>query len=99
MILTKDTTHGVSFEKPRPGKIVTIDGTSSFDCEILEVSETRAQLRTTAALGGVQEFFLLLSGFGPPVFRRCHLVSVRGDLLSVEFPERTPRKPPPRKAK
>jgi hypothetical protein len=91
-------TH-VSFETPRPGKLVAIDGTTCRDCEILDLSQTGAQLRIQDSLGNTQEFFLLLTSFGAPVFRRCKMVKVQGDRLDVEFPsrntqpKRSPRNP------
>jgi hypothetical protein len=90
---------GVSFEKPRAGKLVAIDGTTCRDCDVLELSQTGAELRIDASPGNAQEFFLLLTSFGAPVFRRCKLLRVRGDKLDVEFPARnlqpkhTPRNP------
>ncbi len=87
----------VNFETPRLGKLVAIDGTSCRDCEILDLSQTGAQLRIDASLGNAHEFFLLLSSFGKPVFRRCKLLRVRGDKLDVDFPARNVRpKHPPR---
>jgi hypothetical protein len=81
----------ISFETPRVGKLVAIDGTSCRDCEILEFSQTGAQMRINASLGNAQEFFLLLSSFGKPVFRRCKLLRVDGDRLDVDFPARAGR--------
>jgi hypothetical protein len=86
----------VTFETPRPGKLVAIDGTSCRDCEILDLSQAGAQLRIQDSLGNTQEFFLLLTNFGAPVFRRCKVLKVQGDRLDVEFPSRNsqPKQPP-----
>jgi hypothetical protein len=87
----------VSFETPRFGKLVAIDGTSCRDCEILDLSQIGARLRIGDSLGNTQEFFLLLTNFGAPVFRRCKVLRVQGDRLDVEFPSRNIRpKHPPR---
>jgi len=93
----EEPTHfTVSFETPRLGKLVAIDGTTCRDCEILVLSQAGAQLRIQDSLGNTQEFFLLLTNFGAPVFRRCKVLKVQGDRLDVEFPSRNsqPKQPP-----
>jgi hypothetical protein len=81
----------VSFETPRHGKLVAIDGTSCRECDVLELSQTGAQLRIDDSLGSTQEFFLLLTNFGAPVFRHCKVLRVQGERLDVEFPSRNGR--------
>jgi hypothetical protein len=87
----------INFDTPRAGKLVAIDGTSCRDCDVLDLSQTGAQLRVDASPGNADEFFLLLTSFGAPVFRRCKVLRVQGNKLDVEFPTRmTPPKQAPR---
>src|ERR1700730_3940834 len=59
----------VKFENPLDVRVMAIDGTWCRDCQLIDVSETGAQIRLTGPAVNDTEFFLLLTKFGDPVFR------------------------------
>jgi hypothetical protein len=61
----------VKFENPLDVRVMAIDGTWCRDCQLIDVSETGAQIRLTGPAVNDTEFFLLLTNFGDPVFRMC----------------------------
>ena len=75
----------VQFEPSYPARIVSIDGTRCLNCEIVDISQTDAQLSVQGAMNELKEFFLVLSTVGKPAYRRCRLVWVRGDRIGVLF--------------
>jgi hypothetical protein len=52
---------------------------------LIDVSETGARIELTSPAAGLTEFFLLLTTFGNPVFRRCTRIWVDGLLMGVTF--------------
>jgi hypothetical protein len=64
---------------------MAIDGTWCRDCQLIDVSETGAQIRLTGPAVNDTEFFLLLTNFGDPVFRMCVRRWVDGTLMGVSF--------------
>ena len=75
----------VQFEPSYPARIVSIDGTRCLNCEIIDISQTDAQLSVQGAMNELKEFFLVLSTVGKPAHRRCRLAWVRGDRVGVLF--------------
>jgi hypothetical protein len=75
----------IKFEKPLQARAMAIDGTSCRDCLLIDISESGARIELVAPAGGLEEFFLLLSNFGNPVFRRCKREWVDGVLMGVTF--------------
>jgi hypothetical protein len=75
----------VEFDQPLEARAMTIDGTWSGDCLLIDISETGARLKVTGHAIELTEFFLMLTSFGPPVFRLCKRVWVQGDLMGVSF--------------
>jgi hypothetical protein len=75
----------VKFEQPLDARIMAIDGTWSSECLLIDVSETGAQIKLTSPVADLMEFFLVLSSFGNPVYRRCKRASVHGPLIGVFF--------------
>jgi PilZ domain len=75
----------VVFEIPIGGQMMAIDGTWRRTCTVIDVSETGAQLCVEASAGAIDEFFLMLSNYGQPVFRRCKRVWTKGDRMGVDF--------------
>ncbi len=75
----------VQFEKPLAARIMAIDGTWSRDCHLLDVSESGARIKLESTAAELTEFFLVLSAFGSPVFRRCKRAWVDGPLMGVAF--------------
>jgi hypothetical protein len=65
--------------------MMAIDGTWSRECLLIDVSETGASIKLMDAPGDLREFFLVLSGFSKPVFRRCARVWVDGLQMGVSF--------------
>jgi hypothetical protein len=75
----------IQFEKPLDAKIMAIDGTWCRNCQVLDVSEHGARITLEGSAANLIEFFLLLSAFGSPVYRRCKLAWVDGSLVGVAF--------------
>jgi hypothetical protein len=75
----------VRFENPLDVRVMAIDGTWCRDCQLIDVSETMAQIRLTGPAEDDTEFFLLLTRFGDPVFRMCTRRWVDGTLMEVSF--------------
>jgi hypothetical protein len=75
----------VRFERPLDVRVMAIDGTWCRECLLIDVSETGARIKLTIPAAGLTEFFLLMSTFGDPVFRRCKRIWVDGELMGVAF--------------
>jgi PilZ domain len=75
----------VEFNEPLEARAMTIDGTWSGDCLLVDISDTGARLKVTGHATKLPQFFLLLTCFGPPVFRHCKKVWVRAELMGVSF--------------
>jgi hypothetical protein len=75
----------VKFENPLDVRVMAIDGTWCFDCQLIDVSENGAQIRLSSPAAKDIEFFLLLTKFGDPIFRRCKRRWVDGTLMGVSF--------------
>jgi hypothetical protein len=67
---------------------MAIDGTWCIDGQLIDVSETEAWIRLAGTVARDAEFFLLLTKFGGPVFRRCKRRWVDGTLMGVSFQKR-----------
>jgi hypothetical protein len=78
----------VKFERPLDITVMTIDGTRSGEGRLNEISDSEAQIELTGHMAELGEFFLMLTGFGNPVFRRCRRKWVHGAQMGVSF-ERT----------
>ena len=75
----------VKFERPLEVRVMTIDGTWCGESFLFDVSDTEAQIETTVHAAEPTEFFLLLTSFGSPVFRRCKREWVHGARVGVSF--------------
>jgi hypothetical protein len=75
----------VIFELPLGVRVMTIDGTWTGDCLLIEMTDAGAQLRVTDRAAALTEFFLILNSFGPPVFRHCKRAWVDGVRMGVSF--------------
>jgi hypothetical protein len=75
----------VGFENPLDVRVMAIDGTWCIDGQLIDVSETGARISLTSSAAKDREFFLLLTKFGDPVFRRCKRKWVNGTLMGVSF--------------
>ena len=75
----------VIFERPLGVRLMTIDGTRTSDCLLIEMTDTGARLKVTDHAAALTEFFLILNSFGSPVFRHCKRVWVDGDQMGVSF--------------
>jgi hypothetical protein len=73
----------VEFERPLPVRVMAIDGTCPT--MLIDISDTEAQLELTAQPAELAEFFLMLTSFGSPVFRRCRRKWVQGARVGVSF--------------
>jgi hypothetical protein len=75
----------ITFERPLEANLMAIDGTWRRDCLLIDVSETGARIEVEGPAAGLTEFFLMLSTFGSPVFRRCKREWVDGSVMGVTF--------------
>ena len=75
----------VTFERPLEVNLMAIDGTWLRDCLLIDVSETGARIDVGGPAAELTEFFLMLSKFGNPVFRRCTRTWVHGPEMGVTF--------------
>ena len=73
------------FEHPLDVRILAIDGTWCRDCQLIEVSESSAQISLSGSPVSDAEMILLLTKFGCPVFRMCKRTSVDGGLMNLAF--------------
>jgi hypothetical protein len=75
----------VKFERPLEARVMAIDGTWYRESFLIDVSDTGAQIEVTGDAAELSEFFLLLTSFGSPVFRRCKREWVNGARVGVSF--------------
>jgi hypothetical protein len=75
----------VQFEPPRDVTVVSIDGTWSAEAVLLDISAKDARIRSPILRAELPEFFLMLTRFGNPVFRRCTRTWVHGPEMGVTF--------------
>jgi hypothetical protein len=75
----------VRFERPLPVRIMAIDGTWCVNSRLIEITDNGAQVEMTGHAVELTEFFLMLTTFGNPVFRRCRREWVRGAQVGVSF--------------
>jgi hypothetical protein len=75
----------VKFERPLDITVMAIDGTRCGEGRLNEISDSEAQIELTGHMAELGEFFLMLTGFGNPVFRRCRRRWVRGTEIGVSF--------------
>jgi hypothetical protein len=75
----------VQFEKPLAARVMAIDGTWCRECHLIDVSESGARIALASPAAELTEFFLVLSAFGNPVFRRCKREWVDGAQMGVAF--------------
>jgi hypothetical protein len=64
---------------------MSIDGTWSGEGYLTDISDTEAQIVVTGPAAELSEFFLMLTSFGDPVFRRCRREWVDGARVGVSF--------------
>jgi hypothetical protein len=79
-----DDAH-VRFDQPLEVRVMTVDGTQCGVGRLIEISDHEAEIELKGEAAGLSEFFLMLTAFGKPVFRRCSRDSVRGAQISVSF--------------
>jgi hypothetical protein len=77
---------GVIFEQPLDVRVMTIEGTSSGEGLLMEMTDAGARLKMTGHAGELPEFFLILNRFGPSVFRLCksHVGRARADRRKLQ---------------
>jgi hypothetical protein len=75
----------VKFERPLDIRVMTIDGTRCGEGGLIEISDNDAVIELTSYAVDHAEFFLLLTGFGNPVFRRCTRKWIQGAQIGVTF--------------
>jgi hypothetical protein len=75
----------VKFEQPLDVRVMSIDGTWCREAHLIDASETGARIELTSPAADLTEFFLVLTAFGSPVFRRCKREWVDGALMGVSF--------------
>jgi hypothetical protein len=85
MRTNEEDTLRVKFERPLAVRVMAIDGTWSLESSLIDVSDTGAEIEVTGRAAELSEFFLLLTSFGSPVFRRCKREWVHGARVGVSF--------------
>lgn len=75
----------VKFDRPLEVRVMAIDGTWYRESFLIDVSDTGAEIEVTGLAAELSEFFLLLTSFGSPVFRRCKREWVHGARVGVSF--------------
>jgi len=75
----------VKFERPLEVSVMAIDGTWHRESFLIDVSDTGAEIEVTGHALEPTEFFLMLTSFGTPVFRRCKRDWVNGARVGVSF--------------
>src|SRR6478752_1770298 len=75
----------VHFEPPREVAVMSIDGTWCAEAVLLDISAKDARIRSLMLRAELPEFFLMLTRFGTPVFRRCTRAWVNGPEMGVSF--------------
>jgi hypothetical protein len=75
----------VKFDQPLDIKVMTIDGTRRGEGRLIEISDSEAQIELMGQVAELSEFFLMLTGFGNPVYRRCRRQWVHGAQMGVSF--------------
>jgi hypothetical protein len=75
----------VKFEQPLDIGVMTIDGTRCGQGRLIEISDSEALIELASHTVDQDEFFLLLTWFGNPVFRRCRRKWVHGAQIGVTF--------------
>jgi hypothetical protein len=74
---------------------MSIDGTWGGDAYLISISDSEAEIEAAGQIADLTEFFLLLTSFGQPVYRRCRRKWVRGARTGVLFiKSKTGVKPP-----
>ncbi|WP_398467713.1 PilZ domain-containing protein [Tardiphaga sp.] len=86
MAFGKRKSERVVFARGIPVRMVSIDGTWTRNCLMVDASNTGARLTVGESLAGldIKEFFLLLSTTGL-AYRRCRMVRLAGDQIGIEF--------------
>src|ERR1700727_260018 len=74
----------VRFDPPRSAICISPDGLLCTNCLVIGVWEKGARLHVQDAQA-LNEFVLLFATAPRPVTRRCKRVSVRGNLIDVEY--------------
>jgi hypothetical protein len=88
MVITGERRMGaprIKFEQPLDVRVMSIDGTWCRESLLIDMSESGARIELTSPAADLTEFFLLLTTFGTPVFRRCKREWVDGALMGVSL--------------
>ena len=85
MIIEEKDEPRVKFERPLNIKVMSIDGTGCEKGHLIHISDYEALIELTGRAFECSEFFLLLTGFGNPVFRRCERNWTHGTQIGVKF--------------
>jgi hypothetical protein len=75
----------VQFDPAINATMMAIDGTWARKCLLIDASDSGAQISVEGAEVPTEEFFLLLSSIGTPVYRRCKRAWVEGERIGVFF--------------
>src|ERR1700736_2722559 len=76
----------VKFENPLDVRVMAIDGTWCRDCQLIDVSETGAQIRLIGPAVNDTEFFLLLTNFCiPDVYKKMGRRHADGSFIPQRF--------------
>jgi hypothetical protein len=73
-----------TFAAPRVARIISVDGTRSFQCKVSDISQSGAKLTTIDAGTVPDTFFLALSANGS-AHRSCEIVWRTAKAVGVRF--------------
>ena len=85
MTIEENDEPRVKFERPLNITVMSIDGTGCEKGHLIQISDYGALIELTGRAFEWSEFFLLLTGFGNPVFRRCERSWTQGIQIGVKF--------------
>jgi hypothetical protein len=85
IVIERRTEKRVRFEPPLDATCISVDGTNTTSCRVVEVSHSGAQLECSSHLPNAMDFFLLFTTSPNPVYRRCQRAWIRGMHVGVKF--------------
>jgi hypothetical protein len=78
-------TTGVAFLHPLHARIVSIDERWNKACTVDQISNKMVEITADGLPPSLEEFYLVLSSVGQPVYRHCMGASVSGNKLNAKL--------------
>ena len=83
--MRKSKKNGVAFLHPLHARITAVDAAWNKACTVDLISNNMVEITADDLPPSLDEFYLILSSVGQPVYRRCVGASVRGSKLSARL--------------